>query len=88
LLGPVSERPRLFSVKSAGRFDRQWGGQQLYSEDSIGRWSELERFERFGTDPNWFNASREGCGNEGHDFWSRIGSDANRQALIEYLKTL
>ena len=88
LLGPVSERPRLFSVKSASRFDRQLCGQQLYSDDAVGRLSELERAERFGTDPNWFNASREGCGNEGHDFWSRIGSDANRRALIEYLKTL
>lgn len=88
LLGPVSERPPLFSVKSARRFDPQRSGQQLYPDTSIERWSERERLERFGTDTNWFNASREGCGNEGHDFWSRIGSDANRQALIEYLKTL
>ena len=88
LLGPVSERPPLFSVKSACRFDPQRGGQQLYPDASIERWSELVRLERFGTDTNWFNASRKGCGNEGHDFWSRIGSDANRQALIEYLKTL
>jgi hypothetical protein len=75
-------------VKSARRFDPQRSGQQLYPDASIERWSERERLERFGTDTNWFNASREGCGNEGHDFWSRIGSDANRQALIEYLKTL
>lgn len=88
LLGPVSERPPLFSVKSARRFDPQRGGQQLYPDASIERWSEIERLERFGTDTNWFNARRKGCGNEGHDFWSRIGSDTNRQAIIEYLKTL
>ena len=88
LLGPVSERPRLFSVRSARRFDPQQVGQRLYPDDRVGRWSEFERLNKFGADPNWFNASRKGCGNEGHDFWSPIGSDANRQALIEYLKTL
>ncbi len=88
LLGPVSERPRLFSVKSARRFDPQRVGQRLYPDDRVRRWSEFERLEQFGDDPNWFNVSREGCGNEGHDFWSRIGCDANRKALIEYLKTL
>jgi len=88
LLGPVSERPRLFSVRSARRFDPQRVGQRLYPDDRVGRWSEFERLEKFGADPIWFNASRKGCGNDGHDFWSRIGSDANRQALIEYLKTL
>jgi hypothetical protein len=88
LLGPVSERPRLFSVRSARRFDPQSVGQRLYPDDRVGRSSEFERLEKFGADPNWFNSSRKGCGNEGHDFWSRIGSDANRQALIEYLKTL
>src|SRR5262249_14791281 len=51
-------------------------------------WTESELLDRFGTDPDWFNASRSGCGNQGHDFWSRIRTDSNRRALIEYLKTL
>lgn len=88
LLGPVSERPRLFSVLSARRFDPRRVGQRLYPDDGIGQWSESERLKRFGADSDWFNANRKGCGNGGHDFWSCIGSDANRQALIEYLKTL
>jgi tetratricopeptide (TPR) repeat protein len=33
-------------------------------------------------------AYRPGSGNGGHDFWSRIRTDDNRRALIEYLKTL
>jgi len=37
---------------------------------------------------NWFFVSREGSGNGGHDVWARIKTDANRRALIEYLKTI
>jgi len=88
LLGPASERPRLFSVKAARRFDPQRVGQRLYSDSQVERWSESELLDRLGDDRNWFNASRTGCGNQGHDFWSRIKTDANRKALIEYLKTL
>jgi hypothetical protein len=88
LLGPPSERPRLFSVKAARRFDPERVGQRLYLDRRVARWSESERLQRFGADENWFNASRTGCGNEGHDFWSRIKTDSNRKALIEYLKTL
>ena len=43
---------------------------------------------RFGGDLDWFNTERAGSGNGGHDVWPRIGTDANRYALIEYLKTL
>src|SRR5262249_2341586 len=88
LLGPVEERPRLFSVKSARRFDPERDGQRLYPDEGVERWSVSEGLERFGADSNWFNVGRRGCGNEGHDFWSRIGSNANRRALIEYLKAL
>lgn len=42
----------------------------------------------YGADRNWFFVERPGSGNQGHDFWSRIRTDANRRALIEYLKTL
>jgi hypothetical protein len=88
LLGPVSERPRVFNVKAARQFDRQHVGQRLYPDSQVERRSEADLLHRFGDDRNWFNANRPGCGNEGHDFWSRIKTDANRQALIEYLKML
>jgi hypothetical protein len=88
LLGPVSERPRLFSVMAARCFDPQWVGQRLYPERRVETWSESELLRHFGDDRDRFNASREGCGNGGHDFWLRIWTDENRMALIEYLKTL
>jgi hypothetical protein len=80
LLGPVSERPRVFSVMAARRFDPERVGQRLDPEGASGPRSEHDR--------DWFHADREGCGNQGHDFWSRIKTDENRRALIEYLKTL
>jgi hypothetical protein len=54
----------------------------------VARWSETKLFDTFGDDRNWFNARRTGCGNGGHYFWPRIKTDANRKALIEYLKTM
>ena len=88
LLGPVAERPRIFSVKAARRFDPERVGQQLYVERSQQRIGELELFRRFGSDRDWFSTERTGSGNGGHDFWAKIRSDVNRRALIEYLKTL
>jgi hypothetical protein len=43
---------------------------------------------RFGNDRDWFDTRRPGCANGGHDVWARIRTEANRLALIEYLKTL
>jgi mono/diheme cytochrome c family protein len=77
LLGPVSERPARFSVQAARRFDRDRVGQMLSDP----------RFAH-GAERDWFDTSRSGSGNGGHDFWPRIRTDANRRALIEYLKTL
>jgi hypothetical protein len=88
LLGPVSERPRIFDVRAAGRFDRERVGQLTISAREQGISSEQEQLRRFGDDRNWFNTARPGSGNGGHDFWSRIQTDENRRALIEYLKTL
>jgi hypothetical protein len=88
LLGPVSERPAIFHVLAARRFDRERVGQPLYSDAASGRMSEAALMRRFGGDRDWFNAGRAGSANTGHDFWSRIRTDANRRALIEYLKTL
>ena len=88
LLGPVSERPAIFSVMAARHFDRQRVGQVLYPDPDLARFSGPQLIRRFGTDRNWFNTAREGCGNAGHDMWPRIRTDENRRALIEYLKTL
>lgn len=88
LLGPPSERPRIFNVMAARQFDRNRVGQLLYSDPADGRLIELQLFRRFGNDRDWFNTTRDGCGSGGHDVWPRIRTDANRRALIEYLKTL
>jgi hypothetical protein len=88
LLGPVSERPAIFSVMAARHFDRERVGQVLYPDPNLARMNQPQLLRRFGSDRNWFNTAREGCGNGGHDMWPRIRTDENRRALIEYLKTL
>jgi hypothetical protein len=88
LLGPASERPSIFQVTAARTLDRTRVGQPLVVDPAIGGLAEAEILRRFGDDRNWFNTARPGCGNAGHDFWSRIRTDENRRALIEYLKTL
>jgi hypothetical protein len=88
LLGPVNERPAIFSVMAARRFDRNRVGQVLYPDSQLAALTESQLLRRFGSDRDWFNTAREGCGNGGHDMWSRIRTSENRRALIEYLKTL
>jgi hypothetical protein len=88
LLGPVTERPAIFTVMAARRFDRERVGQLLYVNRAYDRLSDVELLRRFGSDRDWFNTARDGSGNGGHDVWPRIRTDANRRALIEYLKTL
>lgn len=88
LLGPVSERPRVFEVMAARTLDRVRVGQPLSVDPSAAQLGEKDLLRRFGGDRNWFNTARPGCGNEGHDVWPRIRTDANRRALIEYLRTL
>jgi mono/diheme cytochrome c family protein len=88
LLGPAAERPRIFEVTAARRFDRARVGQPLVVSPAATALSETERLRRYGADRNWFNTTRPGSSNAGHDFWRRIETDANRRALIEYLKTL
>jgi hypothetical protein len=88
LLGPVSERPRIFEVMAAKRLDRVRIGQPLVAKPDAAQLDEKELLRRFGDDRNWFNTARPGCGNGGHDVWPRIRTDANRRAIIEYLKTL
>lgn len=88
LLGPASERPSIFSVMGARRFDRVRVGQRLFADPDHEPLGEAELLRRFGSDRDWFNTARPGSGNRGHDVWPRIRTDANRRALIEYLKTL
>jgi hypothetical protein len=87
LLGPSSERPRIFSVQAARRLDQKLLGQRLTSADESDA-KEEELIERHRESRDWFYVERPGCGNGGHDFWSLIQTDDNRRALIEYLKTL
>ena len=88
LLGPAAERPKIFHVMAARRFDRDRVGQPLSENGEHQRLGELQLVQKFGANRDWFNTTRPGSGNEGHDFWSRIRTDGNRRALIEYLKTL
>ena len=88
LLGPVSERPAIFEVMAARQFDRLGVGQRLAVDPSLAAMDQPALLQRFGHDRNWFNVRREGSGNQGHDVWPRIAAEANRRALIEYLKTL
>ena len=88
LLGPVSERPKIFHVMAARHFDRDRVGQQLYGNRLVGWLGEGQLLRRYGRDRDWFNTERTGSSNAGHDVWWRIRTDENRRALIEYLKTL
>jgi len=88
LLGPVSERPAIFEVMAARSLDRVRVGQRLFIDQRHDRIAERELLRRFGDDRNWFNIHRAGSGNAGHDVWPLIKTDANRLALVEYLKTL
>jgi hypothetical protein len=88
LLGPVSERPRIFEVMAARRLDRQRVGQHLLTNPRMSELSDDELRDRFGRDRNWFDVRRPGSSNAGHDVWQLIRTNENRRALIEYLKTL
>jgi len=88
LLGPVSERPKIFNVMAARHLDRVKVGQLLFPNRAYGWLPEPELLRRYGDDRDWFNTARPGSSNAGHDVWWRIRTDENRKALIEYLKTL
>jgi hypothetical protein len=88
LLGPASERPVIFEVMAARTLDRARLGQPLAVDPAYAGLPEAELVRRFGNDRNWFYTGRVGSANVGHDFWSRIRTDSNRRALLEYLKTL
>jgi hypothetical protein len=87
LLGPENERPRIFSVQAARRLDQERLGQELTPLNEAGLGQD-ELINRHRDSRDWFYIGRPGCDNGGHNFWSVIGTDDNRRALIEYLKTL
>jgi hypothetical protein len=88
LLGPASERPQIFQVNAARSFDRARVGQRLTIDPADAELPQDLLVRRYGASRDWFNIQRPGSSNAGHDFWARIKTDANRRALIEYLKTL
>ena len=88
LLGPVSERPAIFQVTAARRFDRVRVGQMMSVDPRDADAGSALLLRRHGNNRDWFNTARPGCANAGHDVWPRIRTDENRRAIIEYLKTL
>lgn len=88
LLGPVSKRPEIFEVMAARTLDRERVGQPLTVRAIEGRLGQDELVRRHADDRDWFWVGRPGSSAAGHDVWNRIGSNENRRALIEYLKTL
>jgi hypothetical protein len=88
LLGPVSERPAVYQVLAAKRFDPVRVGQVLAVDSADAVLPESALVRRYAADRDWFYIARPGCGNGGHNVWPRIKTNENRRALIEYLKTL
>lgn len=73
LLKPVEERPELF-----------WRGYDVYDQEGVGFVSQGEDAERNG----WrYDVSVAGNSNSGH-LWGTELPDEDKQALVEYLKTL
>jgi len=58
LLGPESERPKIFHVLAARRLDRERVGQVLRANPEHDRWSDTDLLRRFGEDRDWFNVNR------------------------------
>src|SRR5262245_43259615 len=88
LLGPASGRPAIFQVMAARMLDQSRLGQPIVADPAYEGLPESELIRRFSGDRNWFYTGRPGSANVGHDFWSRIRTEANLRALLEYLKTL
>ena len=73
LLEPVEARPKVF-----------YRGYDLYDPVNVGFVTEGAEAERVGTR---YDVSRKGGGNQGHTFGTAL-SPADKQTLLEYLKTL
>jgi mono/diheme cytochrome c family protein len=73
LLSPPARRPRVF-----------WRGYDLYDPVNVGFISRGERAEGVGSR---YDTSERSNGNQGHDFGTGL-PDREKDALVEYLKTL
>jgi len=73
LLKPAAERPKLF-----------WRGYDVYDRINVGFVTTGPGAQRVGT---LFDVSAKGNGNQGHEYGTRLSS-SDKDALIEYLKTL
>jgi len=73
LLKPVAERPKRF-----------WRGYDLYDPVDVGFVSSGDRAKEQGTP---YDVSSKSGGNQGHEFGTKLPA-AEKDALIEYLKTL
>jgi hypothetical protein len=73
LLKPVNQRPQVF-----------YRGYDLYDPVNVGFVSTGPQAEKVGT---MLDVSQRGNGNEGHTFGTDL-PDAEKDALVEYLKTL
>lgn len=68
LLGPVSERPRIFEVMGAARtLDRDRIGQRLHADPSSAGLDEEELIEGYRDDRDGYFVGRPGSSNAGHD---------------------
>jgi len=73
---------------AARSFDRAQVGQRLTIDPADAALAPDELMRRYSANRDWFNTQRPGSSNAGHDLWARIRTNANRLAVIEYLKTL
>jgi hypothetical protein len=73
LLEPAAERPTVF-----------WRGYDVYDPIKVGFVTDTPEAQRIGTR---LDTRSKGGGNQGHEFGSQL-SAADKEALVEYLKTL
>jgi mono/diheme cytochrome c family protein len=73
LLEPAAKRPKLF-----------WRGYDVYDQTKVGFVSDSPEAKRVGTR---LDTLTKGGGNQGHEFGTGL-STAEKDALVEYLKTL
>ena len=62
----------------------RWWGYDLYDPIKVGFVSDTPEAQRIGTR---LDTGSKGGGNQGHEFGSQL-SAAEKEALVEYLKTL
>jgi len=73
LLEPAAQRPKVF-----------WRGYDVYDQTRVGFLSDTPEAQRVGTK---LDTASKGGGNHGHEFGTAL-SAAEKDALVEYLKTL